>query len=182
MTQLPPRPSPHRDAYPEDEDYVGYAITQLRHARFRTREARTYQQHAQAESGARLAAALASERAMMGDFEDYLREALLWKEKQTGHARLAHALGTLRLQEAPPLLTLHDPPQLQAWLRHLGQGLLALSLALPEATIPTSATSAALQTAEATQAQAALRTFYEHTGLVPPGTQLEPRPRQVVLD
>lgn len=182
MTQLPPRPSTHRDAYPEDEDYVGYAITQLRHAHFRTQEARTYQQHTQAESGARLAAALASEQALMGDFEDYLREALLWREKQTGHARLAHALGTLQLQEAPPLLTLHDLPQLQAWVRHFQQELLMLGLALPEAdaTDPTSATSAALQTADATQA--ALRTFYEHTGVVPPGIQLEPRPRQVVLD
>ena len=176
MTQLPPQPSPHGDAYPEDEDYVGYALTQLRHARLRTQEARAHQQSALAESGARMGAALASERAMMNEFEDYLREALLWQEKQTGHTRLVHALGTLRLQEAPPLLLLRDLNQLQAWVRQFQQELLALSLALPD-TDPTSATPAAHQTAEV-----ALRIFYEHTGLVPPGAQLEPRQRQVVLD
>ncbi len=170
------RPSKHRDAYPEDEDYVGYALTQLHHTRFRTQEARTHQQCAEAESNARLEAALEGERAMMGEFEDYLREALLWREQGSGHARLAHALGTLRLQEAPPLLTLHDLPQLRAWLRHFQQELLALSLALPEAADPTTAT----QDAEAIQA--ALRQFHEHTGLMPPGSQLQPRPHQVVLD
>ncbi len=182
MTQLPPRPSTHRDAYPEDEDYVGYAITQLRHAHFRTQEARAHGQSAQAQSSARLGAALEGEKAMMGDFEDYLREALLWQEKQTGQARLAHALGTLQLQDAPPRLMLRDLHQLQAWVRHFQQELLTLGLALPEAdaTDPTSATQAAWQTAEATQA--ALRTFYEHTGVVPPGSQLEPRQRVVVLD
>ncbi len=180
MTQLPPRPSTHRDAYPEDEDYVGYALTQLRHAHFRTQEARAQGQSAQAQSIAHLAAALASERAMMGDFEDYLREALLWQEKQSGQALLVHAFGTLRLQEAPPLVTLRDPHQLQAWVRHCQGQLLALSLALPDANDTRIATTTTTGAVEATQA--ALRTFYERTGLVPPGSQLEPRQRVVVLD
>lgn len=163
---MPPFTTAPLDPAIDDEDYPSVIGVQLRHARLRVEDAGVYEGKAREEAASYVEAVKAQERALWQEFEDYLLQALLWQEKQTGSARLPCAAGLFLLQEAPPTLAVDDLTQVQGWAAHLSYDLMqfqAQLLALHEG-----------ETANAARTEEIVTDFYRRRGLLPDGCRLLP--------
>jgi len=170
---MPPFTTAPLDPAIDDEDYPSVIGVQLRHTRLRVEDAKVYEGKAREEAASYVGAVKAQERALWQEFEDYLLQALLWREKQTGSARLPCAAGLFRLQEAPSTLAVDDLIQVQGWAARLSYDLVQLQshlIALSEA-----------GTGNAVRAQEIVTDFYRRRGLLPDGCRLLPTRRVPTL-
>lgn len=170
---MPPFTTAPLDPAIDDEDYPSVIGVQLRHARLRVEDAKVYERKAREEAASYVEAVKAQERALWQEFEDYLLQALLWQEKQTGSARLPCAVGLFQLQEAPPTLAVDDLTQVQGWAARLSYDLVqfhAQLLALSEG-----------GTGNATTPEEIVADFYRRRELLPDGCRLLPTRRVPTL-
>jgi len=157
----------------DDEDYPSVIGVQLRHARLRVEDAKVYERKAREEAASYVEAVKAQERALWQEFEDYLLQALLWREKQTGSARLPCDAGLFRLQDAPASLSVDDLVQVQEWARRLSYDLVQFHAQL--SVLSEGGTSNAANPEEV------VTDFYRRRGLLPDGCRLLPTRRVPTL-
>jgi len=169
---MPPFTTAPLDPAIDDEDYPSVIGVQLRHARLRVEDARVYEGKAKEEAASYVQAVKAQEQALWQEFEDYLLQALLWREKQTGSARLPCAAGLFLLQDAPASLSVDDLTQVQGWTARLIYDLVQFQaqLSLSEA-----------GTANAATPEEVVTDFYHRRGLLPDGCRLLPTRRVPTL-
>jgi len=175
---MPPFTTAPLDPAIDDEDYPSVIAVQLRHARLRVEDAGVYEGKAREEASSYVEAVKAQERALWQEFEDYLLQALLWREKQTGRARLPCAVGLFLLQDAPASLAVDDLAQVQEWAARLSYDLVQLQarlLALAEG-----GTVNAARTQE-NVINEIVTDFYGRRGLLPDGCRLLPTRRVPTL-
>jgi len=182
---MPPFTTAPLDPAIDDEDYPSVIGVQLRHARLRVEDAKVYERKAKEEAASYVEAVKAQERALWQEFEDYLLQALLWREKQTGSARLPCAVGLFRLQEAPPALAVDDLAQVQRWAARLSYDLVQfqaqLSVLSEGKVRDVAGTGDSRGDSYGAHADEIVTDFYQRRGLLPGGCRLLPTRRVPIL-